>query len=258
MERKIEFIIKIYVLLALVLLTSGSVECQTTHDLLKAGDANYKAEDFQQAEIYYRKADNQNAKYSSKFNLGNSIYKQGRYEESVEFYDASTSKAKTAEEVSNAYYNKGNALFEQQQFYKAVDAYKEAIKTNPSNKKAQYNLAVTKEIIKQIQQQQQEQEQNQEENEENSENQDKENQNNEEQQSGESEQNNEEQQEQDSEKQDSSIQNQNSFDSTRLEKQSLDSLDAAKLLQIIQSEEQKVQEKMRKFNSNRKKQEKDW
>ena len=48
------------------------------------------------------------------------------------------------------------------------------------------------------------------------------------------------------------------FDSTRLDKQELDSIDAQKLLQIIQSEELKVQERLRKFNSNRKKPDKDW
>ena len=48
------------------------------------------------------------------------------------------------------------------------------------------------------------------------------------------------------------------FDSSRLEKQTLDSTDAKKLLQIIQEEEMKVQEKLRKFNSKRKKPDKDW
>ena len=52
--------------------------------------------------------------------------------------------------------------------------------------------------------------------------------------------------------------NPSSFDSTRLEKQELDSTDARKLLEIIQNEELKVQEKMRKFNSNRKRPVKDW
>ena len=51
---------------------------------------------------------------------------------------------------------------------------------------------------------------------------------------------------------------QSQFDSTRLEKQGLDSIAAAKLLEIIQNEEQKVQEKLRKYNSTRKRPEKDW
>ena len=247
MESAIKYLIFI---VSIFTMSINDTSCQTTHDLLKAADANYKAEDYPQAEIYYRKADSNGPKFASKFNLGNSIYQQGRYEESVEFYDASTAKADDNINVSNAHYNKGNALFEQQQYYKAAEAYKEAIRTNSENKNAQYNLAMTKEVIKQIQQQQQEQEQQQD-----SENQDQQNQ---EQQDGDSENQNQEQQEEQPEQQDSTIQNQSQFDSTRLEKQSLDSLDAAKLLQIIQSEEQKVQEKMRKFNSNRKKQDKDW
>ena len=258
MERKIQYLKTGLSVLVLICFALTSLKGQTTHDLLKAADANYKAQDYPQAEIYYRKADTNTPKYASKFNLGNSIYQQGRYEESVEFYEASTGRTDDAIQLSNALYNKGNALFEQQQFFKAAEAFKEAIRTNPENKNAQYNLAITKEVIKQLQQQQQDQEKQQnQENENDSENKE-EQQENEQDQSGESEEQDQQEQQDENSKQDSTIQNQNSFDSTRLEKQSLDSLDAAKLLQIIQSEEQKVQEKMRKFNSNRKKQDKDW
>ena len=192
MEGAIKYIINVVLTLVFILIALSSVMSQTAHDLLKAGDANYKAEDYPQAEIYYRKADNNTPKFSSKFNLGNSIYQQGRFEESVEFYDASTSSADNTSSLSDAHFNKGNALFEQQQYYKAAEAYKEAIRTNPQNKNAQYNLAITKEVIKQMQKQQQEQ-QEQQENDQQNDSENQEQQENEEQQSGESDQQNQEQ-----------------------------------------------------------------
>ena len=115
--------------------------------------------------------------------------------------------------------------------------------------------------MKKLQQQQQDQQQNSDQqNQDNQNNQDQQNQDQQNQEQNSDDQNQQDQENQESQ-QDSTGQQEpqgGGFDSSRLEKQTLDSLDAAKLLQIIQAEEQKVQEKLRKFNSNRKKPDKDW
>lgn len=232
---------------------------QTAHKYLREADKKYESADYISAEELYRKADQKKSSLKSSYNLGNTTFQQERYEESIDYYLNAARKSETKTQESDAFYNLGNAYFQNQDLEEAIKAYKNAIKLNPENKEAQYNLFVSKEIKKQMQQQQQQQEQNQDqdsdsENDEKQEGEDSEEQNQEEQEGEEP-----QDQEQQEEKKDSTEQIQPStFDSTRLEKQSLDSLDAAKLLQIIQSEEQKVQEKLRKFNSNRKKPSKDW
>lgn len=244
-----------------------SLQSQSAHKHLMDGDKYYSDQDFSNAELSYRKAKEKNNDLKSNYNLGNSTYNQERFEESIDYYMNASSKAVDPNIKSDAYYNLGNAYFKNQDFEKALEAYKASVKNNPSNKEARYNLANTSEVLKQIAQQQQQQQQNQNQDQENQDqqeqdNQDQQEQENQDQQDQES-QDQQDQNEQDrqEEKKDSTDQQNidpSQFDSTRLEKQSLDSLDAQKLLQIIQDEELKVQEKLRKFNSKRKKPDKDW
>ncbi len=227
-------------------------ESQTAHRLLQKGDNNYTAQDYERAEEYYRKAEIKDNNLKSNFNLGNTTYQLERYEEAIDYFIRATRKTKTDAQQSLSFYNLANAYFNNQQLEEAIEAYKQAIRLDATNEKAKYNLAVCKEILKQLQQQEQ---QNQEQQNENNESQEQ-NEENQQQQEGDPNEN-QENPSQESE-QDSLQEQQANFDSTRLEKQNLDSLDAAKLLEIIQSEEQKVQEKLRKFNSKRKKPDKDW
>ncbi len=232
------------------------IVAQSAHRLYVQGDNHYLNEDYLSAEENYRKAKARDNSLQANFNLGNSVYHQERYEEATDHYLNAVSKAATKGEKSIAYYNLGNTYFKNQDLEEAMKAYKQAVRFDPSNDAAKYNLLVVKELLKQARQQQQQQ-QNQDE--QSDDQQDK----GEQDQQPQNEENQSEDQQQQSEdneaQQDSSQQMQGGqFDSTRLEKQSLDSIDAAKLLEIIQSEELKVQEKLRKFNASRKKPDKDW
>jgi len=238
---------------------------QTAHNYLRKGDKYYETSDYASAELSYRKASEKEADLKSEYNLANSLYQQQRFEEAVDQYQYAVQKTEPGEESSTAYYNLGNAYFNNQDLEQAIKAFKKSVVEDPSNLEAQYNLAVCKEILKQQQQQQHEKQCNNPQpsddpNQEKKESEDQEQQENQDPQEQDEQQESEEQEDQEA-KQDSSQninEGEGSFDSTRLEKQTLDSLDAAKLLQVIESEEQKVQEKMKKFSSTRKKQDKDW
>ena len=236
------------------------VTAQSAHTLLREGNDNYAAGDYATAEDLYRQSREKDSDLKSNYNLGNATYQQERYEEAIDHYMKAAQKADNVQAESNAFYNLGNAYFQNQDIDEAIDAYKQSIRLNTDNKDAKYNLAMAKMIKMQAQQQQQEQESS-----EDGESSDSDEQQEQDQQEQEkSDQENPEDGEDGSPEEDPENQNepqdieQSNFDSTRLEKQSLDSIDAAKLLQIIQSEEQKVQEKLRKFSSTKKKQDKDW
>lgn len=241
-----------------------NVNSQTAHQALRDGDEYYSREDFASAELAYRKAAKKESSLKADFNLGNSLYSQERFEEAIDAYQFAIQRATTPVATSEAYYNLGNAYFFHQDLEQAISAFKKAVLENPQNTDAQYNLIICKEILKQKQQQQHEKQCNnpqQSEDGEKGEEQEK----SEEQQEQEQQENQEQEEPQDSEeseeeKQDStsSMSEGEAFDSSRLEKQTLDSLDAAKLLQVIENEEQKVQERLKKFNSNVKKPDKDW
>ena len=247
---------------------------QTANKSLAKADRFYEAGDFLLAEENYRKAREFDRDIKSTFNLGNAVYKQERYQEAIDHYSSATQLAPDNTKRSDAYFNLGNAFFksaEEQQsiesIQQAIDSYKEAIQLNPSNQEAKYNLLVAKKVLRDAQQQEQQQQNSQDQNQEDQENQEQQDQqqNQDQQQSqdqenqGDQEQENQEQEQQ--EQQDSTnqdIQENAAFDTSRLDKQTLDSLDAMKLLQVIENEEKKVQEKLKKFNSNRKKPDKDW
>lgn len=243
---------------------------QSSHNNLLEGDKFYRSGEFYLAEEQYRKARESERELKSTFNLGNAVYKQERYEEAVDHFTAAAQLAPDNAKRADAYYNLGNAQFKAEKIEEAIESYKESIQLNPNNDQARYNLLVAKNILKQQQQQQQQQEdQQQDQNQENQEQQEQDQQEQQQQQDQQnqdsSEEQNEEQKEQQDqeEQQDSTNQEQDiseggAFDTTRLDKQTLDSLDAMKLLQIIENEEKKVQEKLKKFNSDRKKPDKDW
>ena len=243
------------------ILTSAIGHAQSSTELLIDADRQYRNEDFISAEELYRKAENSESSLESTYNLGNTTFRQERYEEAIEHYLNATKKSQNKVQNSNTYYNLGNAYFNNQKLDEAIEAYKQAIRLNPNNEEAKYNLAYSKEMKKLQQQQQQDQQQNSDQqNQDNQDNQDQQNQDQQNQEQNSDDQNQQDQENQESQ-QDSTGQQEpqgGGFDSSRLEKQTLDSLDAVKLLQIIQAEEQKVQEKLRKFNSNRKKPDKDW
>jgi len=250
---------KCTIILGLIFCSIIILEAQTSHKLLRKGNRQYNAEEFRLAEENFRKSIDKDDSGKSAYNLGNSLYKQERYEEAIEQYQNASSRQSTDLEKAQVYHNMGNAHFHNQEFEEAIEAYKQAIRINPQDDETIYNMLMTKQIMKMQQQQQEQQQQQQQENSENSdqEQEQQEQEENSEQDSENSDEENESQSEQE-EEQESEIQEGGGFDSTRLEKQELDSLDAIKLLQIVESEEQKVQEKLKKFNSTRKKQDKDW
>lgn len=244
---------RISVLVFMIALGFSPGISQSSHKLLQKGDQSYRVGDFENAESYYRKSAEKDNNLKSNFNLGNTTYQLERYEEAIDHYLSSTRKTKTVEEESKAFYNLGNAYFKQQNLQEALNAYKQSIRIDNKNDKARYNLAMVKEILKRMQKEEKQNQQNQEQNQDQENNQEQ----NQDQQ-GEEQENQEQNKDQSESQKDSTQQIESNFDSSRLEKQNLDSLDAAKLLQIIQNEEQKVQEKLRKFNSNRNKPDKDW
>lgn len=235
---------------------------QATSILLNEGDEAYRAEEYDKAELSYRKARQANSDMKSNFNLGNTTYKQERYEEAVDHYLNAANKISDKLIASDNYFNLGNAYFKNEQYEEAIDSYKQSIRANPENDEARYNLLMLKLALKEQQDQQQQQQNQENQNQENQDQQSEDQQGQDQQNQNESEEQQDQDQQNQGEENQDSLQNQppsgGEFDSTRLEKQSLDSLDAVKLLQIIQSEEQKLQEKLRKFDSNRNKPDKDW
>ena len=104
-----------------------------------------KTKDFVSAEVAYRKAlSKQPTANIGSYNLGNSLYKSGHYNEAVFRHKQAAKQAQNKTDRHKAYYNMGNALMKTEQYGQAVEAYKNALRNNPSDEETRYNLALAK------------------------------------------------------------------------------------------------------------------
>jgi len=217
---------------------------QSSHELLMEGDDFYTKEQFDLAEEKYRKAKVKDKTGKAAYNLGNSLSVQERYEEAANQFSNAAAMSDDPEVKSKALYNLGNTHFRNQKFQESVDAYKSALSYNEDDISAKENLMMAKKML-QVQKQQQQQQQQQEQQEQ---------------------QENQDQQEQEQQEQQQQQQDQNQPQEEQeepqageeTEKKDLDKEDARKLLEIIDNEEKKVQEKLRKMKGNSSKPKKDW
>ena len=150
---------------------SQDKEAQDKEALKKANDFVYEGnqlvnEDaFVEAEMAYRQAISENPSSAiGAYNLANSYYSKGSFEEALyrqqEVVNTSTSK----DEKHRAFHNIGNILMKNKKCKEAVEAYKSALRNDPTDDETRYNLGLAKECAEQ---QQQNQDQNKDENKDN-------------------------------------------------------------------------------------------
>lgn len=107
-------------------------------------------EDFVSAEMAYRKAiSEQPTTTAGLYNLGNSYYKSKNHEEALYRLEQAASMATSKDEKHKAYHNMGNILMKSKRCKEAVEVYKSALRNNPTDDETRYNLALAKECAEQ-------------------------------------------------------------------------------------------------------------
>jgi len=241
---------------------------QSDKSLVRKGNKDFSNGNYNEAEINYRKALDKNPVNSTaQFNLGDAMYQQENYEKAAEVFSASDVSKKTPAERSDIYYNLGNSKLKAGKADEAMAAYKQALRENPSNEDARYNL----EYLRQKQQQNQDQnkddkkdkdkqdkdkqdkdKQNQDKQDKDKQDQDKQNQDK--QNQDKKEQNQDQQQNQQDQKPEQGQQNEQ-------QAQKISKKDAERMLEALKNNEKKTLEnlkKAKKQNAKVIKSEKDW
>lgn len=107
-------------------------------------------DDFVSAEMAYRKAiSEQPTNVAGVYNLGNSYYKKGNYEEALYRHQQAVKSATSKAEKHKAYHNIGNILMQNKKCKEAVEAYKNALRNDPTDDETRYNLGLAKDCAKQ-------------------------------------------------------------------------------------------------------------
>ena len=244
---------------------------------------------FPEAEAAYRKAiakDPENS--TARYNMGNMYYTRENSPQAAQRFKQAAEVADTKEAKHKANHNLGNAFMKQKKYQEAVEAYKDALRNNPTDDETRYNLALAKKMLEQQQQDQNQdggdnenqdqenqdeenQDQNQDqENKENQENQDQENQG-EGENEGDKDQQDKDQEEQEGDQDEKEQPDDGQGDQEEEDKQpqqaqpqpgqgQLSPEQIQRLLQAMNNEERKVQDKINaeKQKGAKVKSEKDW
>ena len=105
-------------------------------------------ESFVEAEKNYRMAlSEMPSNRKGAYNLGNAYYTAELYDEALARLNSVT-KDGSKSEKHRAYHNIGNALMQNKQCKKAVEAFKNALRNNPSDDESRYNLALAQQCAK--------------------------------------------------------------------------------------------------------------
>jgi tetratricopeptide (TPR) repeat protein len=127
-------------ILAAVLFSFSRLAAQEAHSHLRKADKAYKNGNYAEAEINYRKALEQEPAANSSYNLGNTTYRQQRFDEALKHYETAAADAKDKSTKAKAYHNLGNAHFKAGNYEKSIEAYKNALRLNPQDQDTRQNL----------------------------------------------------------------------------------------------------------------------
>ena len=117
--------------------------------LIDKGLQAYNRADYEKAEINFRKAlakDPVNA--IAAYDLGLTKTEEESPMEALRFFHKSAKNSENKILKSKAYFNEGNIWYEKQKYEKAIEAYKNALRNNPTDEEARYNLALAMQKLK--------------------------------------------------------------------------------------------------------------
>ncbi len=119
------------------------------------GNSLIHDDDFVSGEMAYRQAiSKQPNTVAGIFNLGNAYYKKGNLEEALYRHEQAAKSTTSKSEKHKAYHNIGNILMQNKKCKEAVEAFKNALRNNPSDDETRYNLGIAKACAEQQKDQQ--------------------------------------------------------------------------------------------------------
>ena len=123
-----------------ILVVFGSMSQSARENIIKGNEA-YRAGQFIVAADAYEKAlASSPSDAVAAYNLGSAWFRAGNQAEAERMFDIALTHAKSAGLKADAWYNKGVSLTRQGKLRESIDAYKEALRFNPSDTLARENL----------------------------------------------------------------------------------------------------------------------
>lgn len=138
-----------YLVSFVLLLVCGELSAQSVRSYVNKGVDLYKSGKYVGSEVEFKKGLEKSPKnFHAHFNLGDSYYKQGKYQEALDSYMAALPDAKSSTLKSQVYHNIGNALLKDKKIKESIGAYTNALKLNPNDQATKYNLSYALDLLK--------------------------------------------------------------------------------------------------------------
>jgi len=261
--------------LPLLVAAQDETRIQQAENFIYNGNQAFDALNSVEAEKNYRRAVATGTKTDiARYNMGATLQQDNYVDEALRAYAEVTKTTKDRPNKHRTFHNIGNALMQAKDYKGAVEAYKNALRNNPSDDETRYNYALAKKMLEdenQNQDQQQDQEDKQDnQDQQNDQNQDKkdkdkeqegENQDENKDQSGEEGDNEKDEKESDkNDPQDQQGDNEKEQQQPQARPEQLSPQQVQNLLEAMNNEEKKVQDKVnaKKAKAVGTKNKKDW
>ena len=119
-----------------------------SNNLLSEAQQNLQKDRFTAAEAEYRKAISLNPKSETgKYNLGTAYYGRDKNAEAMYRFKQAAATATNKADKHKAFHNLGNTFMNEKNYQNAVNAYKDALRNNPNDEETRYNLALAKDLL---------------------------------------------------------------------------------------------------------------
>ena len=137
---------------------------QTAVEHFRKGNQYYQSKEFSKAEIEYRKGLETPSPYAAvaQYNLANALMQQGNTEGARALYQTILQENEDLNPAiaGKIHYNIGNSYLNEKKYQESISPYIEALKRNPFDKQASYNLSYALKMLKQQQQKDKNKDQN--------------------------------------------------------------------------------------------------
>ncbi len=138
-----------YILSILLFVFALTVNAQNDRQLIREGNRMFNKQQYDKAEIQYRKAVSKNpSNPQAVYNLGCALMMQNKDSAAIVQYEKAAKLEKNKFRLASAYHNIGVICQNHKMYGDAIKAYEQALRNNPKNDETRYNLALCKKLQK--------------------------------------------------------------------------------------------------------------
>lgn len=116
---------------------------------VRKGNRAYEKGNYQDAAGRYMRALGADpASFEAHYNLGNALYRQQMYDQAAQVLQQTAADSLAASlDRAQAFYNLGNTQFQQKKYAEALESYKNSLRLNPDDPQTKFNYAYVKKLL---------------------------------------------------------------------------------------------------------------